>query len=351
MLEEVRERLTILRRPFLIEQSDKLLVDLKDEGLYPELPNFGIYDGESFDDLLKMVFTISPSLFIGKNNGEKRFICATFAGLLSNQDDTLISLLLEQLQELTEDEKHDLLGILKRSSLSNMIKTIKEVDHRLNVIDKLKVLITDHEKETLEVKHIQKILDENFWIFGEQFRLFSSTEGRLKNVLMDYAKEILEIEDPELQSEPNGEVDLFLTKSEATGEGIQRNIVVELKRASKKLTENTEYKQINDYRKKILEQNLCNGQNQYWEFYLIGKNYDQGLQELIDNAKQHGEQSRGLCLCINDGRVKIFVRKWSDILEVEWGAKMQYLKDKLKIKVEESKGTPQEITDDLTTKK
>src|SRR5690606_16845512 len=107
-------------------------------------------------------------------------------------------------------------------------------------------------------------------------------------------------------------------------------------------------KQINDYRKKILEQNLCNGENQYWEFYLIGKNYDQGIKELIDNAKQHGEMSKGLALSINDGRVKIYVRKWSDILEAEWGSKMSHLKEKLQIRAKEAKNTPEEITEELT---
>ena len=122
--------------------------------------------------------------------------------------------------------------------MSNIIKTIKEIDHRLEVIDKLKVLFSEHEKETLEVKHIQKILDQNFWLFGEQFRLFSSTEGALKNVLIKYAKEILKIADPELNSNPNGEVDLFLTKTESIGEGIQKNVIVEIKRASYKACKN-----------------------------------------------------------------------------------------------------------------
>ena len=259
----------------------------------------------------------------------------------------LIKTILEQLQELTEDEKDDLLKILKRTTLSNIIKTIKEIDHRLDVIDKLKFLISEHEKETLEVKHLQKILDENFWLFGEQFRLFSSTEGALKNVLIKYAKEVLEIEDPELESSPNGEVDLFLTKTESLGEGIKKNIIVEIKRASKFLTEDKEYNQIYDYRKKILEQSLCNGENQYWEFYLIGKDYDKGIKELIQNAKQHGEKEKGLSFSINDGRVKIYVRKWSDILEVEWGVKMKYLKEKLQIQAKQAKNSPQEITEDL----
>jgi hypothetical protein len=344
----IKQYLISLRKPYLIEQSNLLLDGLKDDGLLPELHEFGIYDDESYGDLIKTIYTISPSLFTGKGSAEKKFILATFAGLLSTQDDILIKTILEQLQELTEDEKADLLNILNRSSLSNIVKTIKEIDHRLNILDKLKTLISEHEKETLEVKHIQKILDENFWLFGEQFRLFSSTEGALKRVLVKYAKEILEIEDPMLDTEPNGEVDLFLVKTEAFGETKHKNIVVELKRASKKLTHDKDYQQIDNYRKKILEQSLCNGENQHWEFYLIGRDYDEGISDLIENSKSHGEKEKGLTLNIKNGRVKMYVRKWSDILEVEWGTKMKFLKEKLEIQAKEQKGSsPKQIVDDL----
>lgn len=319
ILEKIKKELVLLRKPYLIEQSNYLLKELKEDNIMPNLNEFGIYDEESYDELLKTIYTISPSLFVNKSDSEKKFICATFAGLLSNQDDTLI-------------------------------KTIKEIDHRLEVIDKLKLLISEHEKETLEVKHIQKILDENFWLFGEQFRLFSSTEGALKNVLMKYAKEILSIDEAELNTQPNGEVDLFLTKTESIGEKIQKNIVVEIKRASKKLKQTVEYLQIDNYRKKILEQNLCNGETQYWEFHLIGKNYDEDIAELIENAKQHGETEKGLTLNIKNGRVKIYVRKWSDILEVEWGTKMKYLKEKLEIQSKKiNEANPDTITQELTS--
>lgn len=348
ILEKIKKELVLLRKPYLIEQSNYLLKGLKEDNIMPNLNEFGIYDEESYDELLKTIYTISPSLFVNKSDSEKKFICATFAGLLSNQDDTLIKTILEQLQELSEEEKRDLLDILNRSSLSSVIKTIKEIDHRLDVIDKLKVLISEHEKETLEVKHIQKILDKNFWLFGEQFRLFSTTEGALKNVLMKYAKEILNIEEPELNTQPNGEVDLFLTKTETIGEKIQKNIVVEIKRASKKITKK-EYDQLEGYMEKIIEQNICNGENQYWEFYLIGKNFDDHIRRKIDSAKNHGEKERGLCLNSDNGRVKIYVRKWSDVLEVEWGTKMRYLKEKLEIQSKKiDADNPDTITQKLT---
>lgn len=342
----LKEELVKLRKPYLILQSDSLLEELKEDKLIPNLHSFGIYDEESYDDLLKIIYTIAHSLFVGKSKPEKKFICATFAGLLSTQDDLLIKIILEQLQELSEDEKEDLLCILNRTTLSNIVKTIKEIDHRLDVISKLKFLISEHEKETLEVKHLQKILDNNFWLFGEQFRLFSSTEGALKNVLIKYAKEVLKIEDPGLENNPTGEVDLFLTKTESIEEIKQQNIIIEIKRASKTLGKK-EYDQIEGYMEKILAENLCNGETQYWEFYLIGKEYDAHILNKIESAKNHGEKEKGLCYNIKDGRVKIYVRKWSDILEVEWGNKMKYLKEKLQIKAKESNYSPQEITEIL----
>jgi hypothetical protein len=93
----LKERLIMLRKPYLKIQSDYLLEELKEEKLIPDLPEFGIYDEESYNDLLKTIYTITPSLFVGKTKPEKKFICATFAGLLSTQDDVLIKTILSSL--------------------------------------------------------------------------------------------------------------------------------------------------------------------------------------------------------------------------------------------------------------
>lgn len=300
-----KAELVKIRKPYLKQQSDSMYDSLIEDKAIPDLTEFDIYDESS---LIKTIYTISPSLFTNRSSSEKKFICATFAGLLSTQDDNLIKVVLEQLQELTDEEKQDLLDILSRTKLSNVVSTIKEIDHRLDVIEKIKILISEWEKETLEVKHLQKILDNNFWIFGEQFRLFSTTEGALKNVIYKYASEILNIEDPELENNPTGEVDLFLTKTESIGESVQKNIIVELKRASKKLGKD-QYDQISSYMRKIKKESLCNGENQFWEFYLIGKDYNEEICDNIESAKNHGEKARGLCYNIDDGRFKIYVRK------------------------------------------
>lgn len=345
----LNEQLVLFRKPYLQKNAEKIIKGLKSDGLLPSLDQFGVYDEESFDDLLKVVYTISPSSFVGKGDNEKRFFCATLASLLSSQEENLIQLLLEQVQQLTEEEKKDLQDILKRTSLSNVVRTIKEIDHRLDVIEKLKELLFIRVDETLEVKHLQKILDENFWIFGEQFRLFSTTEGPLHQTIKEYAEKILGIEDPELSGKSRKELDLFLTKTEMFGQGAarQRNVIVELKRPSVTLGKE-QYDQIEHYMEEIKKQPACNGTNQYWEFYLVGDGYDEHIEDKIESSKNHGESERGLAHFVKDGRFKIYVRKWSDILEVEWRQKMKCLKEKLQIRSKSMPKTSQEITDSLT---
>jgi hypothetical protein len=309
----------------------------------------GIYDETSFKDLLKVVYTISPSLFVSKNEREQRFICATFAGLLSSQDSNIIKTVLEQLQDLSDSEKQELLDILQRTTLSSIVKTINEIGNRLQVIEDLKKLVFAFKDETLEVKHLQKILDKNFWIFGEQFRLISSTEGALKDTLLKCAKDILKIDNLPILTVSRKEVDLFLAKEMLDSENCKRIIIIELKRPKIRLGKK-QFDKIEEYANEIRKEPVVNGDNIFWEYYLIGDDIDDYIKtNKIDSMKNYGEVQRGLALNIENGGVKIYVRKWSDILEVEWEYKMKYLKDKLQLKAKEMNYTnPQEIIEQLT---
>lgn len=341
----IKRELTSIRRPLLKSKSQEFYDKIEDEKILPDLQEFGIYDEESYEDLIKTAYIIHPSIFSERGKNEKKFILATFAGLLSTNDEILIKKIIEQLWELTEEDKEDLLDILNRTKLSNVVKTIKEIDNRLQVIEGLKTLFTDFKKETKEVIHIQKILDENFWIFWEQFRLFSSTEWQLKKVLEKYRDKILK-NYGEIKGKSRKELDLFLTKTE-TWNWITRNIIVELKRASIKLKLDNEYRQIEQYKNIILEEDICKWNNQYWEFYLIGNDYDEHIQEYIKNAKNHWEEYRWLTYSVNDWRVKIYVRKWADILMVDCEEKLKFLKEKLQIQSKNNWNNVEDIVNNI----
>lgn len=78
-----------------------------------------------------------------------------------------------------------------------------------------------------------------------------------------------------------------------------------------------------------MAEDICNGDMMYWEFILVGNDYDNYIQEQIDKVQQLGERHKGLTQNTKEGRKKVYIRKWSDILRVEQGHKMKYLKEKL----------------------
>jgi hypothetical protein len=210
------------------------------------------------------------------------------------------------------------------------------------VISDLEALLYEYEKETLEVVHLQKVLNNNPRIFWEWFRLFVDTEWPLKKTLYKYAKDILGIEEPKIASTSKKELDLFLVKTSAESETTRKNIVIEIKRPSIKLWK-TEYDQIEKYAEDILKESVCNDGNTYREFYLIGNDYSQHIIDKIDSATPHWEKNKWLTMNILDWRKKIYVRKWSDIIWVELKFKLKYLEDKLGLKKKEVWDTPDAI--------
>lgn len=345
--EEIKNKLYEIRKPILDSNADALVESLKAGGLLPNLSEFYI-DENDYSDLLKQVYVTAPHLFTGKGKDDQRFITLSIAGLVSSGNNNLVMKVLSQIAELTEEESRKLDDILSRTHLSNVVKTIAEIDDRLQTLSDMESLLFDHEKETLEVKHLQKVLDKNLWLFGENYTLFASTEGAMHRTLKRYAIEKLGIDTEEITTKSRKEVDLFLSRSSEVSEVRHENLIIEIKRPSIVLGKK-EYDQIDDYARTIAKEASLNGENMHWEYYLIGDDYDDTIKSYIRNASNHGEKYKGLTMYDPELRFKIYVRKWSDIIRVENAHRLKYLKDKLQIKLKDNhENTPDKLVEGLT---
>lgn len=345
--EEIKNKLYEIRKPILDSNANALVENLKAGGLFPNLSEFYI-DENDYSDLLKQVYITAPHLFTGKGKDDQRFITASIAGLVSSGNNSLVMKVLSQIAELTEEESRKLDDILSRTHLSNIVKTIAEIDDRLQTLSDMESLLFDHEKETLEVKHLQKVLDKNLWLFGENYTLFASTEGAMHRTLKRYASEKLGIDTEEIATKSRKEVDLFLSRSSEISEVRHENLIIEIKRPSIVLGKK-EYDQIDDYARTIAKEPSLNGENMHWEYYLIGDDYDDTIKSYIRNASNHGEKHKGLTMYDPELRFKIYVRKWSDIIRVENAHRLKYLKDRLQIKLKDNhEDTPDKLVEGLT---
>lgn len=341
--EEIKEKLLELRKPILDENADNLIMNLKAESLYPSLLEFHVRE-EDFNDLLRQVYITAPHLFTGKGRDDQKFVVTSIAGLVSSGNSSLVMKVLSHIAELSEEESRTLEDILSRTHLSNIVKTIAEIDNRLQSLQDIHSLLFDNEKETLEVKHLQRVLDNNLWLFGENYSLFASTEGAMRNTLQRYASEILGVDPSTIETKSRKEVDLFLTRTNEVSEDRQEVLIVEIKRPSVKLGKK-EFDQIHEYAMTIAKEKSLNDDKMNWEYYLVGTDYNEYIASQLENASSHGERHRGLVFYDKNLRLKIYVKKWSGIIHAENGHRLRYLKDRLKI---DSKDNSRDSSDELT---
>lgn len=344
---EIREVLEGFRQPHIEAKSEEIIKGWTEESIIPDVRQYGI-DTEKYEKLVQETFVIAPNLYLGVSDDHKRIIFNLLASLMGTEDRGLILKVLEQVYSLSSEQKEALSQLLERTTLECILDTVKEIEQRLKVIDDLDQLIHDNDlfKKTLEVKHLQQIINQEFWVFGEEYRLVIDTEGSIKNAVKKWAKDILEIEDYDPETTSKKEMDLLLSKKIEYGDRVV-SIVVELKRPSVKLGEK-EVGQLRNYRKELFKDPACTGKNIEWVFILVGRDYDEEVERLIESAANHGEKYKGLIESVPTERTRIYVRKWTEIIEGELRPKHRYLKDKLQLQAApEDTKDPSTITDSL----
>ena len=191
-----------------------------------------------------------------------------------------------------------------------------------------KNLVFNQDLEANERDHIQKFVENHYWIFGEQYHLVTAAEPKFEEALRRYTyllrgeKPIVSIDHPD----KNKEMDIFMVRQLLNNSSIN-NVVVELKHPQKKLG-SKELEQVKKYMGVILEQDEFNASNVTWEFYLIGNDFDKSkyIEREIQSAKSHGEKS--LVQVVDN--YKIYVKKWSEIF-TEFDLRHKFLYDKLEL--------------------
>jgi len=332
LMQEINRGLEKMRKPYLYEISDIKIKEWKDKDLLPKVTELGIQQ-EDYDNIVREVYVAVPQLFTNSSDDQRKVILNLFSSLLSTDSRDFLLKVLDQVYSLSKEDRQTLSELLDRTTLSNIVKMAREVDSRLHVISALEeILLTDKSKYTKEVQNLQRILDNNFWIFGEGYRLFSSTEGSIRTTLTKFKDSVLRKTEDKIVTKSRKELDLLLIKQETTSDNVAC-IVVEIKRPTITLGKK-ELDQIKEYMNTILAEPATNGENIKWHFYLIGCDFDSYVKKEISNASQGKEmKERGLAYTDTDNGARLYVKKWSDIINVEQKSKYKYLQDKFKIEL------------------
>lgn len=323
---ELNNKLKEKRRPFLHAKAVQYIEKCQKDKTFPEFGN-NQWDNarkKSLEDLVTEFFEIEPQIFITLTKKQQKILLALLNLVMDKDAKDDLFKILDSIVELEDDDRKVFASILERTKLEHIINLTNLIKDRIDTLENLKQLVFNHELKATERLHLQKFIENHYWIFGEEYRLVCAEEVKFEEALRRYKYILHGVDEKEFIEHPDKykEMDLFITGTEFRNDYPQ-NIVIEIKNPTtiKKLTD-TELSQIKRYITVIRSVDEFNSLSAEWTFILVGQDYDDMVKMSIQN-KRTG-------LAVEQENFKLYVKKWSDIIhDVE--ARLHYLEEKLKL--------------------
>lgn len=232
-------------------------------------------------------------------------------------------------------KQKELADLLDETDLSGIISAATLVADRLKFLEALRFILFDFEarQKLRERSQLHKILEQNTWIFGEEYNLWAS-DKELTTVLRAHRDKLdpdLVIDEPvKVINKSRGIVDLMLSRAQRRHRHNDlEHLVIELK-APKVVINATHLMQIEGYALAVEEDPRFNRvDGLHWHFWIISDEYDKAVQARIRNGPD--PQRR---LIQKGERVMVGVKTWGEVLE-ENNARLQFVKEKLEHRVDD----------------
>lgn len=241
-----------------------------------------------------------------------------------------IQRILNEVLSLTDEEQNMFADILDKMELSSIIKSAKLISDRLVFLSGLEELINGSKKDLREVDQLHKILENETWVFDENFTI-SISESRMTRVLEEHlrvlGKRHDDIEDTDITGNHRQRVDLMLSRKIEVKAGHAEHLVVELKRPSQKI--NWEILgQIRKYAKMVSSSDMFDKKRTKWKFIAISNAIDDDLFDSIDDGKLLRTDKDGL-------NIDIYIFTWAEII-TNARARLKFVQDNLQYRVDDA---------------
>jgi hypothetical protein len=332
LIRTINEYVRAKRKPYLRIFAAKLVEKYEQDGI---LPHYATeweekYKKPQLEETLIGLYEAEPKLFTNLNVDQKKTFVRFLDLILDSNERENIFPILDEIIDLEPEEREDLAKLFHTTKLNRVIETIKLIEDRYKTFYQLRDLVFDPSLKANEVDHLQKVIENHYWIFGEQYHLVTAAEPKFEEALRRYIYLLTE-KDSTIEIEHQHrlkEMDIFACRQNMLSDRIE-NIVLELKHPAVALGLE-QYTQIDQYLQVILSRPEFNASNMNWEFYLVGNKFNTSgfIERQIATNKNHGQA--GLVLSLDDGRVKVFIKKWSEVF-ADFEIRHKHLDTKLKL--------------------
>lgn len=316
------------------EAAEKLIISYEREGVIPKFKN-NKYDNERRNDLLNVIrniYCIEPKIFQGLNKEQQKVTVGLFNLLLDTDERDTILELIGQIVSMTTEERQEFALVLKKTTVSNISRTIALIENRFKIVELLKILVFDLKKFTNERDNIQKVIEENYWLFGEQYSLISANESF--DTLLEKYIQVLNKGDKRQKIkigniESNRRPDIFICRKQMELNDInddlgkEENVIVELKRPDVSIGKD-QLRQIEDYLDLIINEDQFNSSKRSWKFYAISNQLDSYTVQQLEAFKDKGK--RHLVKAVKN--YELYAMTWDDVF-LSFNLRHKFIVDKL----------------------
>ena len=320
---------------FMSSKADEEVVKMIEERkTFPAFPDddYGMLRKKDLIRVTKEIYCVEPRIFYKLKDIQEKSLLAFLNLLLVSEERENVLTVIEEIVQLTAEQRSQFASVLRKTKLENIIDTIAFIENRYKVIEILKQLVYELDKFTNERNHIQKIIEQNFWLFGEQYHL-ASADKTMHRALSEYnywlygAKDATEALAPEAAADRR--MDIFLCsarKAETSFETcVEENIVVELKAPRVPLSK-TVTRQIEDYMDFIRSKPQFNSQQRRWKFIAVCKSVDDNVKSLYGAFKDFGKPG----LIHKNDDYEIYALTWDDVFK-SFDLRHSFMLDKLNV--------------------
>ena len=332
-VEEARETIKAYFRERAAQRARTVVEEWKAEKIYP-------YEGEAaspLEDVERKVFDILAVTasdympdFVSAPAKKKAFDLRMLRTAIAKSPEDL-QIIMNEVLGLPRRKQQELAQLLREASLSSIIGAAKIVADRLKFLGGLEQILfdTDMKKRLKERSQLHKIIEDNTWLFGEEYNLSVSDRG-LTAVLYKHRKILgddIVIDRPVKHvSQKRGIIDLMLSRALRRHRADElEHLVVELKRPRVKIGDK-ETTQIEKYAISVADdERFRSVDGVRWTFWVVSDDVDPYATYRMD---EEGVVS-------SKNNILVGIKTWGQIIE-ENKARLQFFQEKLEHQVDDA---------------
>jgi len=309
------------------ERQRTVIEEWRKERVYPfeEPPSDRVE--EAARDLFDVVAVAAAPAVNATEDAKSRRLALRLLRQAVETEPSAVEEILQEVLHLPAEEIEDFRHLLRRTSLSAIIRASRSITDRLDFLAALRIMVFDPETkgQVRERAELHRILENETWVFGEEFGLTTS-DSSLTTALQDHIRflerDVLAPDHEVLDDDGKRRIlDMLLARTVPRTRQEHEHLVVELKAPSVTITDK-EIGQIINYARTVARDPRFDRVNVHWDFLLVGTALNDAARERSDQQGMEPGQ------VWNRDDVRVWVRTWAEIIDAA-EYRLRFVKDRL----------------------